>query len=156
MRPKKYSSSTLELYWWLLTIVVTALVLFPIYYFFPEYPLGLNNGLFIVIFITLARYIFFLKYTFLAKNQRFKVVLFFLMIPLTFFLVQSLFSFQIMVEDGKLIKLLDDIEYPLQKYLASYIQKEYIFFLVAATLSAIIFAFRSLQSVWLLRNRGRV
>lgn len=156
MQENNLSTKSVILYWWLLTILIIILVLFPIYYYFPEYPLMLKNGFFILVFISLSRFVFFLKDTWIAKRQKLKILLFFLMFPLAFYFIQELFSFQALVHDGGLIAQMEKVPYPERKYLANYIRNEYLFFLTASVVSAIVFAFRLLQSVWLLRNRGRV
>lgn len=156
MQQKKFSSISLELFWWLFTIGLAILILFPIYYYFPAYSLGLKNAIAIIVAITITRFIFFLKYTFFAKMQKLKVALFFIMIPIIFFLKEQLFAFMRFVHDGGLLLELKEMDYDKQYFLVRYIRSEYTFFLFAAMFSAIIFTFRLLQSVWLLRNRGRV
>ena len=156
MQQKKFSAVSLELFWWLFTIGVVVLVLFPIYYYYPDYSLGWWNATAIIIAVTFTRFIFFLKYTFFAKMQRLKVALFFVMVPVIFMLKNELFSFLGFVHDGGLLAELKSLEYERQFFLVRYIRKEFSFFLFAAMFSAIILTFRLLQSVWLLRNRGRV
>ena len=62
-----------EALWWLLTLAVTAVVLLPVLLNVPDYPFYLPNILFIVAFITFARYIFFLPISFLARAKWIKV-----------------------------------------------------------------------------------
>jgi len=156
MQPKRFSAITLELFWWFFTFGLIALVLFPVYYYFPAYSLGVGNAFAIFIAITLTRFIFFLKYTFFGKMQQLKIALFFLMMPVIFILKNQLFSFMGYVHDGGLLTELSSLEYTKQYFLVRYIRSEYSFFLFASLFSAIIFTFRLLQSVWLLKNRGRV
>ena len=65
---------TLELVWWLVTAVIVAVIMFPIWKDFPEFKFQITNIAFIICFVTFVRYAFFLKHTFLAKFQLFKIV----------------------------------------------------------------------------------
>ena len=89
----------LELVFWLFTIVVIVAVLIPIYSNIPNYPFWLTNIVFILAAITITRYLFLLKFTFLAKRQILKVGVIFLSIPLLFYLVQELNLFQTYLDE---------------------------------------------------------
>jgi hypothetical protein len=54
MKQKHY----LELIWWVITVLITIAVLFPIYSSLPSYRFGWINIIYIVSFITVSRYIF--------------------------------------------------------------------------------------------------
>jgi uncharacterized membrane protein YbaN (DUF454 family) len=57
---------------WLITALVVAGVLYPVLTTVSSYPFLLTNIIFIVAFITFARYIFQLKHSFLAHRTFFK------------------------------------------------------------------------------------
>jgi hypothetical protein len=59
----------LELVWWIATAVVIIAVLYPIHKSMRFWPFEQWNIAFIIIVITIARYIFLLKHTLLAKRQ---------------------------------------------------------------------------------------
>ena len=79
----------LELLWWLLTGLFLALVLAPVYIYTEGYPFWRVNIIYIVTFVTVARYIFLLPTTFLAKMQWLKVALICATIPAIFLLIQE-------------------------------------------------------------------
>lgn len=65
----------LELIWWVITAVVVAVVLYPIYKAMYVWPFRTWNIIFIVGLLTLGRYVFLLKHTFMAKRQILKIAL---------------------------------------------------------------------------------
>ncbi|RMG81163.1 MAG: hypothetical protein D6714_13420, partial [Bacteroidetes bacterium] len=88
MKEKKHLALRLELFGWVITAVLVLGALFPIYRMLEtNYPFWWTNALCIVVFVTFIRYIFLLKHTFLAQGEPLKIVLFFLCIPLAFYLV---------------------------------------------------------------------
>ena len=84
----------LELFWWLFTAVVAIGVIYPIISSLNNFPFLFLNILYIVTFITVTRYLFLLKHTFLARSQAAKLVIIFLTLPFVFYLVQELNLFQ--------------------------------------------------------------
>lgn len=146
----------LELIWWLFTALVVVGVLYPIYRVLPDYQFGLTNTIFIVVLITLARYIFLLKHTFIAYRQTLKVVLFFLCLPLLFYLIAQINFFQTYLDENGTEALVGTLPFDKQKGMANYIYNEMLLFGVGSAISTVIFPLRLLRSVWLLRNRGRV
>jgi hypothetical protein len=144
----------LELIWWALTAVVLAGVLLPIRGYWETYPFFWTNVIFLVVFVTLARYIFLLPYTFLANRQRWKVILVFLCIPLVFLLVQEINRFQVYLDNYGLEALLGQPGMNPEDSLISYTYSEMLLFGVGSVISGVIFPFRLLLSVWRRRNRG--
>lgn len=139
----------LELIWWLITAVVVALVLSPIYsslgQHFPFYGV---NIVFIVGFITLTRYIFLLKYTFLAKLRYIKLALMFAAVPAIFLLVQEVNLFQTFMDENGPEALMGGQISEKHVGLLNYILAEYRLFGVGCTIAAIAFPFRMVISLW--------
>ena len=81
MDKQKSLIAQLELVWWIFTAVVAFAFIFPITSKIANYPFLMSNIIFIVVFLTLGRYFLFLKHTFLAKQQKIKMVIFVLCIP---------------------------------------------------------------------------
>ena len=146
----------LEIIWWLVTIILVGGVLFPIFQAIEYYPFLWINVAFIVIFVTLARYIFLLKHTFLAKRQWVKFALTLLCLPLVFWLIGRINHFQTYLDEEGLESFLSILELERQAALGSYIRNEMIFFGVGAIISAVIFPIRMIISFWRTRNRGTV
>jgi hypothetical protein len=146
----------LELLWWLVTGLVLAGILFPIYKSKAEYPFWVTNAVFIVAFITLTRYLFFLKHTFLGSFQWIKVLVLVLCIPLVVYLVRALFSFNNYLDREGLEGLFEHFSWEGQSAMVTYIRTEMILFGVGSIVAAILTPFRMLISFWRTHNRGTV
>lgn len=155
-KSSKASFLQLEILWWLITFLIGAAILLPIYIKVVGYPFYLINIIFIVTFITLTRYIFFLPFTFLGKQQTLKIILFFLSLPFVFYLIQSLNQFQLFLDEEGPQALINNLEGQTLLDMTTYIRSEIILFGVGSVISAILFPFRLLKSVWRFRNRGTV
>jgi dipeptide/tripeptide permease len=152
----KASLIQLEILWWLITLLVLAAVLLPIYFNIGNFPFyGLNIAV-IICFITLARYIFLLPYTFLARRETLKIIIVFLCIPLVFFLVQELNYFQTFIDERGVESLVGKRPANKQMQWVYFIQNEMLLFGVGAVITAVILPFRLILSVWRGRNRGTV
>ena len=152
----KKSTGQMELLWWLITALVLAAVMLPIYFNignFPFYPLNITV---IICLITLGRYIFLLPYTFLANRERWKFVLVFLCIPLVFYLIQEINYFQTFVDEQGVDKLVGRRPADQQMKWGNFIKNEMLLFGVGAVITSIIFPLRLILSVWRGRNRGTV
>ncbi|MFT4667588.1 MAG: hypothetical protein ACI8YQ_003872 [Polaribacter sp.] len=148
-------SLKLELISWVFTLVLAVAVLFPIYTGITNYPFWWTNILFIVTFITLTRYVFLLQHTFLANRQKLKVVLFFLSIPIVFFLISQVHYFQSFLDEQGVGSFLGNMTLDNRNSMADFVKKEMMLFGIGSVVIAIIFPFRLLLSVWRFRNRGK-
>jgi FlaA1/EpsC-like NDP-sugar epimerase len=156
MSNQKKLSFKLEMIWWVFTIILLVVVLFPVYNNVTNYPFWGSNILFIIAFITLSRYIFLLRHTFLAENQKIKVLLFFLSIPVVFFLISQVHYFQTFLDEKGVESFLGEMNLIDRNRMTAFIRTEMLFFGIGSVVTAIIFPFRMLGSVWLLKNRGTV
>lgn len=156
MDKKQSLTLWLELIWWVLTAVVVAAVLYPIHKAMNVWPFESLNIVFVVLLLTLARYIFLLKHTFLAKQQEVKVALLLLMIPLTFVMVNELSSFMLYIEEHTWDPLTGHLPAADKRAIEEYIWAEMLFFGVGSSLAPPIFAARLMMSIWRTRNRGTV
>lgn len=147
----------LELVWWLITAVVVAAVLFPIYKSNAEYSrFYLPNALFVIVTITLGRYIFQLKHTFLAYRQWLKAVIAVLCIPLFLHLMKELNFFQKIAGDIGLEEMFAHLSLEGQTALSKYVRAEMLFFGTASVITSALMPFRLLISFWRTHNRGTV
>ena len=149
-------SIQLELLFWLFTAVLALAFIYPIYKTgssFPFYTLLLT---FIVTFVTFTRYLFLLKFTFLAFQKWTKALLIVCSIPLVFYLISELNMFQTFIDEEGLdqffrfMPLVDRIE------LTDYIRNVMIFFGTASIIVNILFPFRLLISIWRNVNKQTV
>lgn len=147
----------LEIIWWLVTGVVAFLVVRPMLDKFVDYEFLYANVLFVVVFITYARYIFLLKHTFLARLRIVKLLLIFASIPLIFHLVENISAFQNFLDNEGLVSFQNYFEpglsYEEQQSLLTYLRQEMIFFGVASVVTAVIMPFRMLISIWRVYNK---
>jgi hypothetical protein len=134
-------SLKLELISWVFTLVLAVAVLFPIYTGITNYPFWWTNILFIV--------------TFLANRQKLKVVLFFLSIPIVFFLISQVHYFQSFLDEQGVGSFLGNMTLDNRNSMADFVKKEMMLFGIGSVVIAIIFPFRLLLSVWRFRNRGK-
>lgn len=150
------SKITLELMMWLFTAVLVSLVLLPVYLTIEDYPFYFSNILFIVVFVTFARYIYLLKHTFVAHSLVFKVFMMVAAIPIIMYLLDSVSVFQGFVDDIGLDTLVPDLSLAKQKVILRYVRTEMIFFGVGAVIVAVMFPFRMLVSIWRGINKNTV
>jgi hypothetical protein len=149
------SKLILELIWWAVTIVITTLIMLPIYNALgSEYPYYFPNIIFIVIFITLTRYIFLVKYTFFADVPLIKIVFIFLPIPIFFFCIDALYDFQRFLDEEGVISLLGHLHVDDQYALAKYVRYQKIFFGTGAIITLAMLPIRMIISLWRRKNRG--
>lgn len=149
------SRLTLELIWWVVTAIVTVLILLPILTNIgSEYPFYVANILFIVVFITFTRYIFLVKYTFFADLAWFKTILVFLPIPIFFYFIDSMYDFQRFLDEEGVISILGGVNADDQYSLSKYVQYQKLFFGTGAILTLILLPIRMIMSIWRRKNRG--
>ncbi len=146
----------LEIVWWVVTALTAWAILYPIRKAMHVWPFEWWNVIFVVVLMTLARYIFLLKHTFLAKNQVLKVVLILLMFPLTFALINGLHGFMNFIEEKTWDPLTGHLPLADKRAIEHYIWTEMLFFGAGSIIAAPVFAVRLLMSVWRTHNRGTV
>jgi len=159
MEKQKSLEIRMEILWWVFTAVVAVAVLFPIIKNVDDFPFLIPNIIFIVIFITFARYIFLLKHTFLANRQILKVIIFFLCIPLVFYLIQEMNALTGYLDEKGINALVSKLpKTDVEKHLsfANYVKTQYNFFGSASIIVTILLPIRLMISVWRNRNRGTV
>ena len=147
----------IEMLWWLITTVIVVLIMTPIFTNLGNsYPFYLANIIFIIVFITLTRYIFLLKYTLFSHATWVKALFVFLPIPLFLYCIDSLYDFQRFLDEEGLISIMDELSSTSQTKLAKYIQYEKLLFGSGAILTLVMFPLRMIVSIWRVRNRGTV
>ena len=145
----------LELIWWVVTAIVAAAVLIPILNSLDGYPFLTSNIVFIVVFITMTRYVFLLKHTILAKAELVKVGIVLVSIPFIFLLIEGLSNFQNYLDEEGLDKFMPLLNLDKQQDMINYIKSEMLFFGVGAIIVAIVFPVRMVISIWMNRNSNK-
>lgn len=138
----------IELIWWVLTVLITGLILLPILWQIPDYRFLWQNLAFIVVFVTLARYIFQLRYSFLAPMRNFKVAVMFGCLITAFLLVQEINLFQTYLDENGIESVVGSLSKEKQAPMMSYIRSEMLLFGVGAAISCIILPLRLILSIW--------
>jgi hypothetical protein len=148
----------LELIWWIFTAVVAFAVLYPIWSKVTVYPEYINyiNVAYIIVGITLTRYIFLLKYTFIAENQYIKAALIIASIPLIIYSIDGVFTFRTIIDNDGFEAICKGVVDEQVVSLGMYYRNEYIFFGITSVISSILFPIRMIVSIWRQRNRGTV
>lgn len=144
----------LEALWWVITFVVVWAVLSKIDKAIYVWPFRGKNILFIVTFITLTRYIFLLKHTFLAKPQILKIALLLLMFPVTFMLINYVVDFMTYIEEQTWDPITGHLPAFEKMELEQFLWKEMLFFGIGSVIAAPTFAARMMMSIWRTRNLG--
>ncbi len=146
-----------EILWWIFTFILLVGILYPILPYWNSYSFLITNIIYIIVFITITRYVFLLRYTFLAHKQVLKLVFIFLSVPFVFYLIQALNNFQTSLDNYGIAAMLGTAsDATTTESIGSYIYSEMLLFGVGSIVSAIIFPFRLALSIWRIRNRGNV
>ena len=145
----------LEILWWLITLAAAAVILWPVRSNVPGFPFFRMNLAFILIFITLTRYIFLLQYTFLSHMLWLKVVLVFCCIPGVFLMIQEITFLQTFLDERGPEALVGAMAPERMQQWLTYIRTEYLLFGVGSVIAAIILPVRLVISVWRKWNLGR-
>lgn len=145
----------LEIVWWVITMVVIALVMLPIYSKIGmSYPFYYQNILVIVIAITFCRYLFMLRHHWLSSRKWIKVLFIFIPIPTFFFLTGAFYDFQAFSDEKGLTSILTALPFKEQVGLAKYIRAEMVLFWAAAFLANLYMPIRMIISIWREINKG--
>ena len=146
-----------ELLSWLITLLLVVLILLPVYQGYGEkYPFYKFNVLFIILFITLSRYIFLLRHAPFSHSKWIKGILFFLCIPLLFYMTEGLYDFQRYLDEIGLQELSANSISEEAQNIAKYTRYQYIFFAAGTLITLVLFPLRMVVSVWRQFNKGTV
>jgi len=146
----------LEILWWVITVIILGVILYPILSKIENYQFLVPNIIFVLVFITFTRFIFQLKHTFLGKRQKLKAFVMLISLPLTAYIIQSLHNFQSYIDENGIGELLKELPIEQQNSLGEFIKTEYIFFGVGALIAIVVLFFRLVISIWRFRNKGTI
>lgn len=148
----------LELVWWLFTVLIVMAVLSPIDKAIYQFVFRPLNIVFIVVFITLARYTFLLKYAFWSKFQLLKIALIFGSMLLVLYLIDGMNGFLNYIEEETWVALIGHLpmDSPERTGTQKYIWNEMLFFGTGSIIATVAFAGRMLISIWRTHNLDTV
>jgi hypothetical protein len=141
-----------EMITFLLIFIVSVAVLYPIKSVTHFYPYFATNIVFIALSILGVRYLFGLKYSFLAKRQEAKIVVMLLMVPLAFSLIGSLREFMEYVESLTFDPITGHLPDAQRFSTNTFIWREMLIFGIGSILSACLLPVSLLSSIWRQRN----
>lgn len=159
LQRERTSKLIMELLWWLVTAIVAWMVTRPYWKYFVNDEYVVELLVYIVVFITVARYLFLLKYTFLARVQPLKFILIFASIPLIFLGVQEFFAFRDFYEtqsEGMVIGqsyFKPELTFSERYQMLQRLVPVYTFFASSAILTVFVMPFRLLVSYWRVYNK---
>lgn len=142
------------LMWILLTLAVLGAFSAPLLLNGVEFPFWSSHILFILVFLTAVRYIFFLRHSWLADKQAVKVAIFFLCLWGGFLLANAVYDFRAYADETGLESFLAHLSNAEQTPLLTFIVNEMLFFGTASVISVAVLGLRMIHSVWRFRNRG--
>lgn len=160
MEQQKKLSVTLEIVFWIVTVILCVGVLYPIHTKLDGFPFSWTNSIAIIVFVTYTRYAFLWQYTLFSKSTIIRIIFIVAAIPLVFYLIQNMNIFQSYLDDNgydafmDLSKnLLSDSE---KTELLQYIRSEFIFFSTGAVVAGILLPLRMIISFWRTKNNKGV
>ncbi len=135
-----------SLLWVLITIILVAILLFPVYQATGEnYQFYLPNAVAIVVAITLTRYLFLLDYHWFGDINWLKVVLAFAVIPVALFVIDSHYEFQRFLDEDGIHSILLDGK---SSAITGYIRNQFILFWAWALIACIAIPIKMIRSIW--------
>ncbi|MCP9236893.1 hypothetical protein [Lewinella sp. JB7] len=153
-KSKRSVAAIFELAWWAFTLVLAGLVLLPIYDSLPEFPFFVPNLVYVVVAVTLTRYLFLLRVSWLRDRLILQAALALAVIPLIFYMVQAFNGFIIFFDERGPDVLIRSLDKSMGKTLDSYLHAEYRFFGIWAIVAAAITPFRLTYNAWLRYRAG--
>ena len=142
----KTTSVLYEFIWWAFTLVLAGLVLLPIYSQLSGFPYFVSNFIFVVVAITLTRYLFFLDISWLRDHLVVQATFSILLLPLVFWMVQSLNGFITFFDEQGPDVLVKHLDKDLGEILNSYLKTEYRFFGIWAVIASLTLPLRVLYN----------
>jgi hypothetical protein len=146
-----------ELVWWVFTIAIVGLVIWPVYKVFQVIPYLGDNILFIVAAITFSRYTFLLKQTFFVNSTPIKIFMIFLCLPLVLTVANRIHVLQVYLDQIGMSGFHDfvrpNVSHDTLRWGVLYFSQEYFFFGVTAVVAAVTFAGRMILSIWRAYNK---
>ncbi|MEP7195098.1 MAG: hypothetical protein ABI851_01170 [Saprospiraceae bacterium] len=145
-----------ELIWWFGATLIAILILYPIYYFKIEYPFYRNNVIFILGFFIFFRWVLLWHLTPYARQQWFKLILIFVMLPLVFYFSYEFSDFKNYIDDVGLQELVFNLSPDDQVAMTKYIRTEMLFFSICSLILGILVPPKLIWNIWKQYNLNTV
>ena len=148
------SQFSLELVWWLFTLLLATLVILPLYTTLLEFPFYVPNFVYVVVAVTLTRYLFFLHISWLRDRLFLQGAIIMALIPLLFYMGQRFQNFIIYFDEQGPDVLHRYLDPSIGPAMTQYVHAEYRFFGIWAMTAAVITPFRFLYNIWVRYRAG--
>lgn len=138
----------IELMSWLATIVIAFLVVLPIINNGIHFPFLSYNVLYIIVGLTITRYVLFWSWIPFRDSKVAKILLMF-MVPLIFFpLLEGIHSFVEFNDQEGIQSILNHLSLSKFNFFVSYIRLEYLLFGMLSFLGSFLLGLKMLRSLW--------
>lgn len=149
---QRFKPWLLELIWLVATVILVILVIMPIRSEIYGFPFEKPNIFFIMVFITLIRWLIFLPNTPFAKVQIIKGIIGIGAIWVGLYALRQFSLFQNFIDDKGVESITQHLPEARQIALHKYIISEYIFFAAGTMIICVMMPFRMLISIWRTHN----
>lgn len=159
LNKQRASKLLMELLWWGITAILAWVVTQPFWGYFDDTEYITELLIFVVVLLTVARYLFLLKYTFLSHFQVLKFILIFASLPLAFWSIQEFFEFRDFYEtqsEGMVISqsyFEPSLSFAERYAVLQRLVPLYTFFAWGAVFTVVLMPFRLLLSFWRVYNK---
>lgn len=151
---RRTATAVFEFAWWAFAFVLAALVVLPIHSTVAGFPFYVPNFLYVVVAITLTRYLFLLHVSWLRDRLLIQAAVALLLIPLIFYMVQEFNAFIIYFDEQGPDVLLGGLERETAVTIDRYMHAEFRFFGVWAIVAAAVMPFRLIYNAWMRYRAG--
>lgn len=153
-KSNRLNQASYETLWWAFTLVLAALILAPVYNHIPDFPFFFPNFMYVVVAITLTRYLFFLKITWLRDHLAWQAGLSIFLLPLIFWMGSYFNYFVTYLDEQNPDVFIKHLPEETAEVMNLYLNTEYKFFAIWAIAAAVVMPFRLLYNVWVRYRAG--
>ncbi len=153
---QRYKPWLLELIWLGATAILVILILLPIRAEIYAFPFEKANIFFIIVFITLIRWLLFLSNTPFGKAQLIKGIIGIGAIWVGLYALRQFSLFQNFIDDKGIESITQHLPEARQIALHKYIISEFIFFATGSMIVCVMMPIRMLISIWRTHNLKKV
>ncbi len=139
-----------------MSVLISLMVLLPIYANTRDYAFYFFNFCFVFLFLSFTRYIFLLRMTPFSHHQLTKLIFIFLAIPLIWLILDGVGQFQAHSDEIGLQSFVEHLPADKQVSIISYMKNQMLFFGSGSIVATIILALRLIVSIWRVKNTSKV
>ena len=145
----------LEILWWIFTALICLLLFLPFYIYEIDFPYFNYNIFFVIASITITRWIFQLKHSFIAHQLILKFILMFASVVILLQAYKGVNLLNLHNAEYGYYFLFEHLELNVRYRLADYVNWQFFFFGIATIAASIVLPFRLLVSIFRVYNMGK-